>query len=183
MRAVVEGATLGAGDTLEFGVIAGSDNLHGQPGRGELGLTGFWAPELAREAIYGALTGRRTYATTDARILLDFTLNGAPMGATAESDGSNALNIRAHGTGAIESVELMVGDPASGRFGVAKRWTPDAADFVIEWEGATPSRIRRSTTYAYARLCPIAGGSRWHGRARPGRGGASHDPGRAAHRP
>ncbi|MGH9118476.1 MAG: DUF3604 domain-containing protein, partial [Acidimicrobiales bacterium] len=125
------------GRGYELGVIAGSDNHHGQPGRGELGLTGFWAPELTREAIYGALTGRRTYATTGARILLDFTLNGAPMGATAESDGSIAVNIRAHGTGTIESVELMAGDPANGRFGVAKRWTPDAADFVIEWEGAT----------------------------------------------
>lgn len=127
----------GCGHVL--GVLASSDNHNGQPGRGELGLTGIWATELTREAIYEALRERRTFATTGARILLDFSVNGVRMGGTAIADGPLSARIRAHGTEPIDTVEILVGDTASGQFAVAERWAPDTADFEVDWTCDPPS--------------------------------------------
>jgi hypothetical protein len=78
---------------FRMGIIAGGDNHIGRPGNGclhfdpnlrpqlyGLGLIAFQATDLTREAIFRALYDRRVYATTGARIILDVTVNGAPMG-------------------------------------------------------------------------------------------------------
>jgi hypothetical protein len=44
------------------------------------GLTAVLAKELTREAVLDALRARRCYATTGPRFLLEFTVDGAPMG-------------------------------------------------------------------------------------------------------
>ena len=48
----------------------------GYPG----GLVAVYAPELTREAIWDALWHRRCYATTGKRIILEFSVDGEPMG-------------------------------------------------------------------------------------------------------
>ena len=63
-----------------LGVVAGSDNHQAQPGLPSLGLTAVLAPELTREAIFDAIAARRTYATTGARLLMDFKLEDVQMG-------------------------------------------------------------------------------------------------------
>jgi hypothetical protein len=74
---------------LRFGFIAGTDNHQGRMGLGNShwgnedggsGIACVIAPALTREAIYDALKGRRCYATTGARILMDFRINGKMMG-------------------------------------------------------------------------------------------------------
>ncbi len=61
-----------------LGFVGGSDGHVLKPG--SRGLTGIWAPELSREALFDALRKRRTFATTGARIQILFSLNGHPMG-------------------------------------------------------------------------------------------------------
>jgi len=79
------------------GVTAGSDCHAGHPGRANWlrhmrahpgGLTGVWAEGFTREALWAALLERRCYGTTGARIILEFSVDGSPMGSETESAGS-----------------------------------------------------------------------------------------------
>ena len=72
-RALATGAKLG--------VIGGSDEHRRNPGLGGA-LTGIWAEDLTPQAILDALRAHRCYATSGRRVLLDFRINGQPMGST-----------------------------------------------------------------------------------------------------
>ena len=75
------------------------------------GLACVVARELTRDAIWEALNERRCYATTGDRILLDFTLNDAPMGTDLAVDlkayGPRNFTMRVAGTHRIDSIELL----------------------------------------------------------------------------
>lgn len=84
-----------------LGAIAASDDHQGRPGSS--GLAGVWAGELSREAIYQSLKSRRTYATTNARAILRYTVNGEEMGQTVESQLPPVLRVTgATPTGILE---------------------------------------------------------------------------------
>ena len=57
-----------------------------------------------------AFFGRRTYATTGDRILLDVQVNGEPAGSEVASDGSVELRVAVHGTAPIDRVDIIRGD-------------------------------------------------------------------------
>ena len=62
----------------------GSDDTH-SPNWGNAGKwTGIVAPGLSRRNVLQALKNRRCYATLDRNCLLQYTLNGAPMGTILE---------------------------------------------------------------------------------------------------
>jgi len=69
--------TTPGGQTMPPAVPFGFKRLAGPVHRG---LAAVMAPELTREALWDALTHRRSYGTTYARTLLDFTLNDMRMG-------------------------------------------------------------------------------------------------------
>ena len=73
------------------------------------GLTAVYAQELTREGIWRALWERRCYATTAARILLDFRVNGNWMGSEAELSEPPRLAVSVCGTAPIDRVELFRG--------------------------------------------------------------------------
>jgi len=87
-----------------LGMIANSDTHVGMPGRlcPELrpempfkgGLTAVVAKELTPEAIFDALWNRRCYATTGARIVLRFSLNGCMMGGEVQIPQSHQMEPR-----------------------------------------------------------------------------------------
>ncbi len=70
-------------------------------------LVAVYATELTREAVFQALYHRRTYATTGSRILLRFTLNGAPMGAETRVSSPPVLAAEAVGTAPVRSIRLV----------------------------------------------------------------------------
>lgn len=89
------------GDHLGF--LGGGDSHDGRPGLGgdhariksiwgnliyKTGLTGVLAPEKTRESIWNAIANRRTYATTGERMILDWELNGVPMGGVVPLAGA-----------------------------------------------------------------------------------------------
>ena len=118
---------------LVLSTIAASDDHRSHPGQPHWGVAAVRAPELTREAIFDALYARRTYGTTGARILLDFSVNGEPMGGETTADGPPRLHVAAHGTDVIESVQVLRFSTAEGGFSVLFDLDPDALDF--SWSG------------------------------------------------
>ncbi len=94
-----------------FGFIGSGDSHAGMPGRSyptdrewctarKSGFACVYAPELTREAIFDALRARQCYATTGARIILQFSVAGTMMGGEVEvTDPSEARVIRIHAIG------------------------------------------------------------------------------------
>ncbi|MFC1583785.1 CehA/McbA family metallohydrolase [Candidatus Neomarinimicrobiota bacterium] len=103
-----------------LGIIASSDGHYGYPGHGWVwgvtaldstsrgtGLTGIYAEELTREAIFDALEARRVFATTDHRTILDFRINGARMGSEISSDSIPVIQGSVFSQTPIDTVELV----------------------------------------------------------------------------
>ena len=104
------------------GSTAGGDDHTSHPGdltlRGGTpprtpGLLAVRAKEKTRQAIWQALYDRSCYGTTGARIIVDFSVNGAPMGSELWLEERPALrhartlSIDAHGTAVIEKIEVV----------------------------------------------------------------------------
>ncbi|MGZ7078705.1 MAG: CehA/McbA family metallohydrolase, partial [Thermoanaerobaculia bacterium] len=87
------------------GAMAASDTHHLTPGEG--GITAVLAARLDRDSIFDAISHRRNYATTGARIVLEFTANGAPMGSRITSSGPVEMSVRVEGTAAIDRIEIV----------------------------------------------------------------------------
>ena len=82
-------------------------------------LTAVVAPELTREAVWEALWNRRVYATSAPRIILSVTVNGRPLGSTLRTRRLPTVEVRLHGTAAVDYVAVIRGDRllAVERFG------------------------------------------------------------------
>jgi len=127
---------LRAGHRLGF--TAGTDSHRGRPGMGRrdahdgAGLTAIWAPALTREAIFDALSARRCYATTGARLILDVRVNGAPMGSelAGAAGAPVALSVRVYGTERLTRVEVF------RRSGLAYTVEPASESFEFDFECA-----------------------------------------------
>lgn len=123
-----KGMTPGAGAWNAYargyrmGMMASSDNHVGMPGRSfpgdrqahtpfKGGLCAVWADELERQSIYDALMQKRCYGTTGARIVVRFSIDGQPMGATIVPKGEDVkAQIEIAGTDALRSVEIVASD-------------------------------------------------------------------------
>lgn len=105
---------------FRLGFVTGSDTHAGTPGyshwvfSAELesyrgGLTCVMAKSLDRHSIFEALWNRSVYATTGERILLEFSVNGVPMGQELplSENRVRTLHVRVIGTGEIETVEII----------------------------------------------------------------------------
>jgi len=98
-----------------FGFFAATDNHDGWMGnplsiKYELaGLAAFWSPGLTRSGIFDALANRRVYATSGARILVNF---GLVEGASTAISGDEIIarnptfTWEIHGTDTVDSVGL-----------------------------------------------------------------------------
>ncbi len=145
-----------------LGFMAASDDHAGRPGKTDWlrtrraypgGLAAVWAPELTREAIWDALWNRRCYGTTGARIVLQFDVDGAPMGSILEGEHPEPrIDVAVTGTEAVTLVEVLRG-----------------RDVMYEHTGVGPS-VRFSLTdteapaegtYYYARVTQADGEMAW----------------------
>ena len=99
----------------KMGVIAGSDSHDGSGGDrynadgNRVALTGVWAKENTREAIFEALKAKRTYAFTGGRMQLDFRINGHYMGEeiTLKKDEDRSIFYNFSGDAEIEKLYIV----------------------------------------------------------------------------
>lgn len=91
----------------KLGAIASSDSHSLIPGFA--GMTCVRTRALTRESVWDALWRRDCYATTGARILLDFRLGNARMGRNSFLPAGAAVTaeVRVHGTDVVETIELV----------------------------------------------------------------------------
>jgi len=106
-------------DALErgyrLGLIGSGDNHDGHPGNGSAGaavtgLMGIYASGLTREEVWEALWNRRVYATTGAKIILNFRVGDRPMGSEVEWPEEAAplpIALRAVGCGPLARIEVI----------------------------------------------------------------------------
>jgi hypothetical protein len=107
-----------------FGFYGSSDTHWGLPGNpqpepfitpGQVGgLAAVYTDTLTRDALWQGLKQRRTYATEGARIFLDFTLDGYPMGSEIYSMEPPHIVVTAAGTADIANVEVVKGSYVEG---------------------------------------------------------------------
>lgn len=91
-----------------LGFTAGSDSHQMEHGV-EGGIIGLFADELTRENVFDSLYDRTVYGTTGARILVDFSINGSPMGSEIinEQNNVNKIVVRVLGTNELDTVEII----------------------------------------------------------------------------
>jgi len=105
-----------------YGFVGGGDIHDGRPGDelhslqaepeqyrllARQGIMGVWADELTRESIFRALWDRRVYATTNARVLLQFESEDAPMGSVRSVDAAREFRVFAASESPVASVVVM----------------------------------------------------------------------------
>ncbi len=113
-----------------LGAMGASDTHHLIPGQG--GLTAVLAESLDRESVFEAVRSRRIYATTGDKIIIEFTINGQPMGSEIAGVSHLNLKVEAKGTDAIDRIEI-VKDLVDTYAAVRVSQNPDSAEgtFVL----------------------------------------------------
>lgn len=94
-----------AGGLDDRGVYSGlfdNDQVQYSPG-----LTGIYALEQTREALFQAIQNRACYATTGERIVLGFFIAGAPMGAELSTKAKPGLVFNRHLTGYVAGTTAL----------------------------------------------------------------------------
>jgi hypothetical protein len=133
--------------SLQYGLNRGFDFGFTAGGEHEgVGVTGVYAKDLTRQAIFQALRERRTFATTGDRIIVDFRLDHHPMGSTIHTSARTLTGYLAViGTDTISSVKMIKnGD-------VCHEWHPGTLQLTHAWEEdrATNLSVSANRDYYY----------------------------------
>jgi hypothetical protein len=152
---------------LPMGFVGGSDDHRGALGDSHVsardtffsahnGLVAVYARELTRASLWEAFFARRVYATSGARIALDFRVNGVPMGGELAVPAGNELcvTIRAHLDGLLDVAELFRGEEVIGRFTGGGNINPSFAT-----EHRLPVALGRAALFV--RVRQTDGGTAW----------------------
>ena len=99
-----------------IGVVAASDDCTCRPGltfptTAEMcmpgGLGAMLSRTLTRDSLWEAMSSRRCYATTGARMVLDVTVDGHPMGSLIQAGGPIKITGSVHGTAALDEIAIF----------------------------------------------------------------------------
>ncbi len=92
---------------LRFGFVASSDSHSGFPGAYGEGIMAALVSGHDRASILEAINARRTYALTGDRIYIDFSVDGAPMGASVTADKRVEVSYAVEGRDELDVVEVI----------------------------------------------------------------------------
>ncbi len=102
------------------------------------GVMGVLATDLTREALWDALYNRRVVATTGERVLLNYDLNGSPMGSELDTTtmpdlaAKRRLHIAFHGTAPVEKLQIIRNNK------IVHSITGNGLDLETYWEDNIP---------------------------------------------
>jgi hypothetical protein len=137
-----------------LGLVGGSDTHKLAPGR-DGGIAAVACDELCREQVFGAMRLRRCYASSGARLLIEFSVNGHAMGEeapAAEPGRPAAVCYTVAADRALVAVEVVKNNE------VVHREEPGGPETSGEWRdsaGASPG------TYYYLRVELVGGEFAW----------------------
>jgi Protein of unknown function (DUF3604) len=151
-----------------LGFVAAGDMHSSQPGnpilgfgpyrtlRHKAGITAVFAADLTEGAIFDALHARRTYATTGARILLDFAVTGVAMGQEGHVAAGDPIvaTAAAHGTDALKELTIV----RNGKPAMVEHLDGEH-DFTLTWRDSSPRDDR--AVYYYLRVTQRDGEMAW----------------------
>ena len=161
-----------------IGFTAGSDDHTGHPGdlvfsasrpwEYQGGLTGAYASKNDRESVWKGLWERHCYGTTGARIIVEFDLNGRPMGSvlpsSEELESARKLRVAVHGMAKIKTIEVVRNNKE------VHTVSPGALDAEFEWTDKEPLKginlpptvhSPESFTFYYLRITQEDGEMAW----------------------
>ncbi len=161
-----------------IGFTAGSDDHTGHPG--ELvytdsapweyqgGLTAVYAGANNRKSLWKGLWDRQCFGTTGARMIVEFDLNGHPMGsvlpASEQLASARKLKVTVHGTAKIKTIEVVRNNQD------VHTVSPNTLDAQFEWTDTEPlkeinltptAHSPESFTFYYARITQEDGEMAW----------------------
>jgi hypothetical protein len=102
------------------------------------GLTAVVAEKYTREAIFDALYNRSCYATTGEKIILGFTLAGAPMGAEIETNSKPGLLINRHIAGYVAATANITKIEILRNGIVIKTFSPKTMQYDYQFDDMDP---------------------------------------------
>ena len=157
------GAQAGMARGYRYGFIACSDTHSGFPGRQypdrygfcfsyKSGLSAIRADELTAKSLVDNLKARNCYATTGARIYVEFAVNGHRMGSEIESDEAREITGRVVGTAPISRIDIVRNNMDW------KVLTPGVDDAAIE---LVDEEELAGTTWYYLRVTQADGEMAW----------------------
>ena len=102
-------------------------------------MTGVWATEPTRQAIFDAIWNRRTIATS-AKILVHTEVSGIPMGAEGEISGDPELRVIAESAQRLREIQVFRNGEMTHRESV------DGSSLDWTWTTAATPAARTTTT-------------------------------------
>ncbi|MCC6156521.1 MAG: DUF3604 domain-containing protein [Deltaproteobacteria bacterium] len=151
-----------------YGLVGGSDNHNARPGSTNYfrklplildtgGITALSARRFDREGILEALRARRTYATTGARIVVEFTAGETSMGGVLPAGAEAKGRFTVHGTNVIGAATVFRGDLDDQSIRVVTAEVPGVLDFEAEWRDPSPP----ARGFYYLRVEQVDGEMAW----------------------
>lgn len=135
---------------IHIGFNAGTDahSLRQKPG-----LTGVWAKDCTREALWEAMFERRTVASTGARIAATLVVEGVMQGSAVATDRLPQIEIQVRSPERLLRVELI-------RHGsVIRSWYPAGPEFTVSL--VDEEQPARPDTWYYVRVTARGGELAW----------------------
>ncbi len=125
-----------------IGFLGGSDSHQMEAGI-EGGVTCVLANDLNRSEIYDGIYNRSIYATTGARILVQFEINGNIFGSEIKINNGGKLNFKGRilGTSNLKSVSIISMD------GILEEWKDISRQFDFDFD-----IIKEKSNYYYLRI-------------------------------
>ena len=141
---------------LRVGFIGSSDTHSCRPGDSfpvskieavHSGLTAVYAKELTRKGLWEGFRNRHVYATTGARIIVDFMANGKVMGDDLTSSSPITFTSKIIGTSPLEYVDLYCNHELIYS-AIPKPHESNHSKLCIRWTGARVKTRRRNLDWS-----------------------------------
>jgi hypothetical protein len=152
------GKVQSAWEALERGyriAFVGSGDTHWLGPGEDYGITGAYVKELSREGVFEAIRARRVYASTGARMLLDFRVNNTFMGGETTDEGKPRVAVNVTADVDLDKLEVV----RDHRIVYAVEASGKNAAFQFVDNTGNPEK--RADSYYYLRISQKDKGNVW----------------------